>query len=167
MLVLITGGSGSGKSEFAEKTAVEFGGDMLYIATMKPHDEECVKRIERHRKMRQGKGFRTVECYGSLCEVTQTADTMLLECVSNLTANVMFAPNGAGDTVYEIMRGIAHLLDRCDNLVVVTNEISSDGIEYDDSTEAYMKNIGDVNCKIAKIADAVYEVVYKAAVRLK
>ena len=163
MLVLITGGSGSGKSEFAEKTATDFGGDMLYIATMKPQDAECVKRIERHRKMREGKGFRTVECYGSLSDVTQTADTVLLECVSNLT----FSPNSAYDTVSEIMRGMAHLLDHCGNLVVVTNEISSDGIEYDDGTEQYMKNIGAVNCKIAKMADAVYEVVYKTAVRLK
>ena len=167
MLVLITGGSGSGKSEFAEKTAADFGGDMLYIATMKPQDAECVKRIERHRKMREGKGFRTVECYGSLSDVMQTADTVLLECVSNLTANLMFSPNSAYDTVSEIMRGMVHLLDRCGNLVVVTNEISSDGIEYDDCTEQYMKNIGAVNCKIAKMADAVYEVVYKTAVRLK
>ena len=167
MLVLITGGSGSGKSEFAEKTGFDFGGDMLYIATMKPQDAECVKRIERHRKMRKGKGFKTEECYGSLCEVAETADTILLECVSNLTANLMFAPDSAEDTVNEIMRGIANLLDRCDNLVAVTNEISSDGIEYDDGTEQYMKNIGAVNCKIAKMADAVYEVVYGTAVRLK
>lgn len=167
MLVLITGGSGSGKSEFAEKTAVDFGGDMLYIATMKPQDTECVTRIERHRKMRKGKGFKTEECYGSLCEVAETADTILLECVSNLTANLMFASDSANDTVNEIMRGIAHLIDSCNNLVVVTNEISSDGIEYDNSTEQYMKNIGAVNCKIAKMADAVYEVVYGTAVRLK
>lgn len=167
MLVLITGGSGSGKSEFAEKTAVDFGGDMLYIATMKPQDTECVTRIERHRKMRKGKGFKTEECYGSLCNVTQKADAMLLECVSNLTANLMFASDSANDTVNEIMRGIAHLIDSCNNLVVVTNEISSDGIEYDNSTEQYMKNIGAVNCKIAKMADAVYEVVYGTAVRLK
>ena len=167
MLVLITGGSGSGKSEFAEKTAAKFGGDMLYIATMKPHDAECVKRIERHQKMREGKGFKTEECYGRLCNVMQTADTILLECVSNLTANLMFTPDNRCDTVNEIMRGIAHLIDSCNNLVVVTHEISSDGIEYDDGTEQYMKNIGAVNCKIAKIADAVYEVVYGTAVRLK
>ncbi|MGN0107458.1 MAG: bifunctional adenosylcobinamide kinase/adenosylcobinamide-phosphate guanylyltransferase [Hominilimicola sp.] len=167
MFVLITGGSGSGKSEFAEKTAMELGGDMLYIATMQPQDAECVKRIERHRKMRAGKGFRTIECYGGLCEAAETADTMLLECVSNLTANLMFSPNGAEDTKDEIMRGIAHLLNRCDNLVVVTNEISSDGIEYDGDTEMYMRNIGAVNSEIAKLADAVYEVVYGSAVRLK
>lgn len=168
MLVLITGGSGSGKSEFAERTAAEFGGKKLYIATMQPYDEECEKRIERHRKMRAGKGFETVECYGSLADVKKKADTMLLECVSNLAANVMYRPDGIDkDAVNKIIRGINHLLDYSTNLVIVTNEISSDGVEYDADTEQYMKNLGIINCKIAKMADAVYEVVYGTAIRLK
>ena len=36
---------------------------MIYVATMRPFDEEGEKRIERHRRMRDGKGFLTVECY--------------------------------------------------------------------------------------------------------
>ena len=36
--------------------------DRIYIATMYPFDEESRKRVQRHRKMRQGKGFETVEC---------------------------------------------------------------------------------------------------------
>ena len=91
MFILVTGGSGSGKSEFAENIAMKLGGKMLYVATMKPYDDECLKRIERHRKMRDGKGFRTVECYTDLSEITESADTILLECMSNLTANVMFS----------------------------------------------------------------------------
>ena len=50
MFILVTGGSGSGKSEFAENIAMKLGGKMLYVATMKPYDDECLKRIERHRK---------------------------------------------------------------------------------------------------------------------
>lgn len=71
MFILVTGGSGSGKSEFAENIAMKLGGKMLYVATMKPYDDECLKRIERHRKMRDGKGFRTVECYTDLSEITE------------------------------------------------------------------------------------------------
>lgn len=93
MFILVTGGSGSGKSEFAENIAMKLGGKMLYVATMKPYDDECLKHIERHRKMRDGKGFRTVECYTDLSEITESADTILLECMSNLTANVMFSDN--------------------------------------------------------------------------
>ena len=63
MFVVITGGSGSGKSAYAEKTVQSFGAyRRIYVATMDCHDQESVKRIKRHREMRSGKGFETLEC---------------------------------------------------------------------------------------------------------
>ena len=53
MLILVTGGSGSGKSAFAEDRVLSLGeAKRIYIATMHPFDQESFKRIERHRKMR-------------------------------------------------------------------------------------------------------------------
>ena len=54
MVVFITGGSGSGKSEYAEQRAValrekEKASELIYIATMEAQDAESKKRIERHR----------------------------------------------------------------------------------------------------------------------
>ena len=70
MLTLVTGGSGSGKSAFAEDKVLSYGeAERIYIATMHPFDGESHKRIERHRKMRAGKGFETVECYTGLKKV--------------------------------------------------------------------------------------------------
>ena len=67
MMTVVTGGSGSGKSAFAEDKIVSFGpAKRIYIATMHPYDEESHKRVARHRKMRAGKGFETVECYTGL-----------------------------------------------------------------------------------------------------
>lgn len=162
MFVLVTGGSGSGKSEFAENLAVQYGGDKLYIATMKPYDDECVRRIERHRNMRAGKGFRTAECYGGLTK--ESADTILLECVSNLTANIMFSENNK-NAEEKILRGIMSL--DCKNLIVVTNEISSDGVKYGAETEEYIQLLGRVNSELGKRADKVYEVVCKIPVEIK
>ena len=160
----ITGGSGSGKSEFAENIAMKLGGKMLYVATMKPYDDECLKRIERHRKMRDGKGFRTVECYTDLSEITESADTILLECMSNLTANVMFSDNN--DNAFEkIIGGILNL--KSENIVIVTNEISSDGIEYDRDTKMYISLLGKINSMLSKRADKVYEVVYGIPIEIK
>ena len=46
MLTLVTGGSGSGKSAFAEDRVLSFGdAQRIYIATMHPFDEESHKRI--------------------------------------------------------------------------------------------------------------------------
>ena len=65
MLYIITGGSGSGKSEYAEQTAVQCrnrtGGTLWYLATMRIWDDEGRKRVERHRRMRAAKGFETIE----------------------------------------------------------------------------------------------------------
>ena len=154
MFILVTGGSGSGKSEFAENIAMKLGGKMLYVATMKPYDDECLKHIERHRKMRDGKGFRTVEC----------ADTILLECMSNLTANVMFSDNNE-NAFEKIIGGILNL--KSENIVIVTNEISSDGIEYDGDTKMYISLLGRINSALSKRADKVYEVVYGIPIEIK
>ena len=67
MLHLITGGSGSGKSAYAEKQVLAAGeGRRIYIATMIPYGEEGRQRVERHRKLRQEKQFETLECYTDL-----------------------------------------------------------------------------------------------------
>ena len=141
MFHVVTGGSGSGKSAFAEQCILDCQGNKrIYIATMYPFDEESHRRIARHRAMRAEKKFTTIERYTDLEHLTipQGAD-VLLECMSNLTANEIYQEGGAGDnTVKAILNGIHHLLEQAGNLVVVTNEVFSDGITYDPETETYV-----------------------------
>ena len=170
MLTIVTGGSGSGKSAFAEDKVLAFGeAQRVYIATMHPFDEESHKRIERHRKMRAGKGFETVECYTGLKEADIPEDSVvLLECMSNLTANEMYQEGGAGEqTVEEILAGICYLLKRVRHLVVVTNEIFSDGIDYDSETMRYQSYLGQINSEMGRMADRVTEVVYGIPITVK
>ncbi len=61
MIALVTGGAASGKSAFAERLATALPGPHTYIATMRHGDAETEARIDRHRSMREGKGFTTVE----------------------------------------------------------------------------------------------------------
>ena len=170
MLTLVTGGSGSGKSAFAEDRVLSFGdAQRIYIATMHPFDEESHKRIERHQKMRAGKGFETVECYTGLKNVKLPAGcVVLLECMSNLVANEMFEEQGAHDrTVSEVTKGIENLLEQAAHVVIVTNEIFSDGIDYDEETKRYQSYLGKINQELAKRAKAVAEVVYGIPVERK
>lgn len=163
MITLVTGGSGSGKSAFAEDVLTGFGdGDRIYIATMYPFDEESKKRVERHRRMRAEKKFTTIECYTGLKNVqVPKGACVLLECLSNLTANEMFQEDGAGSrTVEAVLEGIASLEAQAAELVVVTNEIFSDGIEYDEETRQYQKYLGEINRETARRACQVTEVVY-------
>ena len=163
MITLITGGSGSGKSAYAEnQVLLEGEARRIYNATMYPYDEESHRRNERQRRMRAGKGFETVECYTNLKKLQVPKDSVvLLECMSNLVANEMFQPKGAhGRTVQEIMQGIHMLEEQVRHLFIVTNEIFSDSMEYEEETRLYQKYLGLINVKIARMADRVVEVVY-------
>ena len=163
MLTIVTGGSGSGKSAFAEDKVLAFGeAQRVYIATMHPFDEESHKRIERHRKMRAGKGFETIECYTGLKDVKLPSGcVVLLECMSNLVANEMFEEQGAHEqTVKDIMSGIDELVRQAAHVVIVTNEIFSDAVVFDKEMASYLEYLGKINQAVALRAEEVVEVVY-------
>ncbi len=66
MLTLIIGGSGSGKSSFGEELAQKSNSKLYYLATMIPYGDEGKRRVERHLKLRKGKGFETIEALTSV-----------------------------------------------------------------------------------------------------
>ena len=170
MMTVVTGGSGSGKSAFAEDKIVSFGpAKRIYIATMHPYDEESHKRVARHRKMRAGKGFETVECYTGLKNLDFPENAVvLLECMSNLVANEMYDPSGAGENAEEsILAGIHKLQKVSDDLVVVTNEVFSDSMTDNPEMEEYLKLLGKLNLRMGEMADLVTEVVYGIPVERK
>ena len=131
MFALIFGGSGSGKSEYAEKLSCELAqkNEKYYIATMIPYGEEGKKRVERHKKLRDGKDFYTIEqtmhISGALEKIKNPRNsTVLIECMSNLVANEMFEPGG---NTQSIIKECMTIRDKCSNIIIVTNDIFSDG----------------------------------------
>ncbi|MCM1127105.1 MAG: bifunctional adenosylcobinamide kinase/adenosylcobinamide-phosphate guanylyltransferase [Lachnospiraceae bacterium] len=174
MFLVITGGSGSGKSEYGEERAVSLaqGAPLLYVAAMEPFSEEARERIARHRAMREGKGFVTIEQYRDIGNLIVPKEaTVLLECMSNLLANEMYA-----DTKREreeipiwkrLSKEVAGLGKRCRNLIVITNEVFSDGVDYEEETERYIQYLANINAELFYNADEVYEAVYGIPVLLK
>ena len=71
------------------------------------------------------------------------------------------------DTEEQILEGIRHLAGTCRNLIVVSNEIFSDGTDYGEETREYQKTLGRINCRIAELADRVTEVVYGIPLEVK
>ncbi len=171
MFCIVTGGSASGKSEYAESLAISSDArQRFYIATMKPWDEEGHRRIQKHRAMRAGKGFETLEIYGRCADlsVVHKDSAVLLECLSNLTANIFYDPIYADkDLAQMITEDILDLKKRVKDLIMVTNEIFSDGITYGPETTCYMQILGQVNQNLAREADRVIEVVYGIPVEIK
>lgn len=193
MITLVTGGSGSGKSAYAESLLYSCEGIRYYIATMQIYDAEGEKKVERHRKLRAGKGFLTIEspmnvgkiqfvCAGEpgQAQYQQEAErkgqcssekkSALLECMSNLTANEMFTKDGMkseDEVVEKIVSEIQTLSQKLDNLVIVTNNVFEDGVIYDAGTMEYLRALGRINAALARLADRVAEVVVGIPVELK
>lgn len=159
MLILITGGSKNGKSRIAEDVLSKTELPKFYIATMEPYCPEAQEAIERHRAIRAGKGFETVEKYTDIGEIILPRKcAVLLECICNLCANEMFSKNEKAPAD-KIVSGIKTLSEKAETLVIVTNQVGGDGIEYPSETMDYIKNMGEINCRIAEIADTVIEAV--------
>lgn len=193
MITLVTGGSGSGKSAYAESLLSSCEGIRYYIATMQIYDAEGEKKVERHRKLRAGKGFLTIEspinvgkiqfaCAGEAEQAQYRQETerkvqgssekksALLECMSNLTANEMFTKDGMKseeEVVEKIVSEIQTLSQKLDNLVIVTNNVFEDGVIYDAGTMEYLRALGRINAALARLADQVAEVVVGIPVELK
>lgn len=174
MMVLILGGSGSGKSAYAEETAsllaqtdgMDGGMKKYYLATMQVFDGEGRRKVERHRALRSGKGFQTIEqptgIAGALEKMEAGGRTVLLECISNLAANEMFTEEGIRteeQVAQAVVRDIKLLKEQTTHLIVVSNNVFEDGIAYDGTTMAYIRALGEVNRQLAALADRAAEVV--------
>ena len=186
MIHLVIGGSGSGKSEFAENL-LEDSQRKYYIATMQVYEEEGRKKVARHRRLRAGKGFQTIEQPRNMHKAAEivtrdrkeTENEALLECMSNLVANEMFDSetedfaSGMSETeredflVEKVTGGIRTLAEKLDKLVIVSNNVFEDGISYDTQTMSYIRVLGRVNQELARMADHVTEVVVGIPVKVK
>lgn len=182
MLTFIIGGSGSGKSGYAEQYISEIaqGCKTYYLATMQVFDKEGQEKIRRHREQRRGKGFHTIEQPINIEEALAKMDlqmqesgsskAILLECLSNLTANEMFMNEGVKDrhaVVEKIISGLWQLNQGAEHLVIVSNNVFEDGIQYEETTMEYIRALGKIHEKLVKLADVVIEVVVGIPVIIK
>ena len=170
MLTLVVGGAASGKSAYAEALLLRSAAvRRVYLAAMEPFGPEAEARIKRHRAMRSEKGFETLECYVNIeCAPVPSGASVLLEDLSNLCANELFSPQGAGKGAADsVLRGMNALYRRCRDLIIVSNEVFTGGTDYGPETVRYLSVLSYVNRKIAACADAVCEICGGAAMYYK
>ena len=170
MMILLTGGSGCGKSFFAEELLLRLPAPHYYLAAMQPYSEEILQKIGQHQEERAAAGIQTLERYTDLAGlVLPERGTALLECICNLTSNEMFDEDrNMRDPFAAVISGVEALEKQCGTLIVVTNEIGGDKSEdYDEATKAYIRELGAVNAALAERADTVCEIVCGIPVMLK
>lgn len=168
MLIFLSGGVRSGKSVLGEKLAEKYARDRkVYLATADICDAEMERRIDRHRRDREGKGFYTIEQYkniGDAAELINPHDAVLMDCLGALLANEMFADGlmvfseEFKQALFEkILAGLWSLRDACAAFIVVSNDVFSDGAAYDRETMDYIDVLAKLHRSIAAAADAAVE----------
>lgn len=165
MVALVIGVPDSGKSALAEDLAMKLSrdGKRIYLATMEILDDAGKKRVEKHRKLREGKGFFTIEAPIKVLEAVSCApdldkSTVLIECISNLVGNVMHDEDSEcrGDVVRTVVSDVAGICNRAKNVVIVTNSFACEE-GFDDETKEYVRCLDAVNCELRKTAGEIYE----------
>jgi adenosylcobinamide kinase / adenosylcobinamide-phosphate guanylyltransferase len=168
MMIFISGGVRSGKSTLGERlVSLHTGGRKVYFATSEVYDDEMTRRVEKHRLDRAGKGFITIEMSRDIALAAsqlEADDAVLLDCLGTLAANEMFAEafaQSSTDSVSvlaeKIYHDIMHIHSKVSLLVVISNEVFSDGIAYEKMTMEYIELLGKLHCSLAAVADTAIE----------
>jgi adenosylcobinamide kinase/adenosylcobinamide-phosphate guanylyltransferase len=165
VFVFVSGAARSGKSAWAETYALSKvdGAPLVYLATARVCDQEMAKRVLRHQKTRAGKGFETLERDSDISGVIprlSSSSTILLECLGTLLANEMFGHGknkNAPLLCEKLYEEILLLKTKVANLLVVSNDIFSDGVAYDGETERYRRTLGALHVQLAGKADLAVE----------
>jgi adenosylcobinamide kinase/adenosylcobinamide-phosphate guanylyltransferase len=166
-LTLILGGARSGKSRYAEQLATAIGGDVLFVATAEPNDDEMRHRIAVHRASRPVE-WRTLEAASGVGPAIAAArpdpDVVLLDCLTLLANNVFGAT--ANDDEAARSAGEAALEGEIDALLavsrgskarwlLVSNEVGLGLVPPYPLGRAYRDALGRANQRLAAAADDV------------
>jgi adenosylcobinamide kinase/adenosylcobinamide-phosphate guanylyltransferase len=132
-IVLVTGGTKSGKSRYSVSRARELGGDSVtFLATARAVDEEMRRRIDRHRGERPAT-WQTIEAPVRVGEpiIGAAGDVVLLDCVTMLLANALAHAEAQTESTAlsamatEVDELLAAASARSGTLLLVTNEVGS------------------------------------------
>lgn len=178
MITMVTGGARSGKTNFAQNR-LSGKTDVVYIATAKIEDDEMAERVKHHRNNRPSE-WRTFEAYRNLENALGEENYYLLDCVTNLSSNIMFdlsknesyIDNGIQNQIEkEILKELNQficLINKTNkNLIIVTNELGDSIVPQNHISRVFRDIQGRVNQCLASISDEVFIVICGIEVRLK
>ena len=172
-LVLITGGSRSGKSSYAMGLAAQRAGARgraLFLATAQPIDEEMRARITRHRQERPP-AFETIEQPLEVCQTVALLDAsagvLIIDCLTLWISNLMAAGRG-DDAILAEASKLAGLLRAAPfDTFVVSDEVGSGLVPMEPLGRRFRDLLGWTNQAIGRAADRILLMVAGYPLRVK
>lgn len=163
--VLLLGGVRSGKSSLAVAIGRRWEEPVTFVATALAVDDDMAGRIERHRRERPSHWTVLEHPEFGVDDLPESpGGLIILDCVTVLVANLMFADLG-DDAVVEHVAALGQALaGRA--AVVISNEV---GMGVHPPTEVgrrYRDLLGACNTALAASLDATYLVMAGRAIRL-
>lgn len=157
-VTLVLGGAQSGKSHYAQQLASHFE-RVTFIATGRRTDAEMRKKIARHRRDRPI-GWRTIEApldlHNAIRSESQKADVVLIDCLTVYVANVMGAGKKSKGNPEACIEAVCAAIQASKaSVVAVSNEVGSGVVPPYRSGRIYRDFLGQMNWKVAQIADRV------------
>lgn len=167
-LILIGGGSRSGKSAFALQLAQERGARRAFVATAPACDEEMRQRIARHRAER-GEGFVTIEEPLDVAEVVAQRgaefDVLLVDCLTLWVSNLLLQGepdiDGKGAELAQVAGKSGALC------IFVTNEVGCGVVPENALARKFRDHAGRLNQEMARAAREVYVLAFGIPSRIK
>lgn len=174
-IILVTGGSRSGKSDYAQKYAESLAGRKTYLATCPVIDPEMAARVKKHQEARAGAAWSTIEETVRLAEVIaeDASDIVLVDCLTLWVNNIMYEAGQAGRNATEeeisgLCRDIvAACRARAGTVIFVTNEVGMGIVPDNPEARKFRDLAGRCNQAVAAEADEVWFVVSGIPVKIK
>jgi adenosylcobinamide kinase / adenosylcobinamide-phosphate guanylyltransferase len=163
-LILVTGGSRSGKSDYALHMAEALPGPRAFVATCPVVDEEMSERVRKHQQARSVTEWHTIEEPLHIADVLKddaSFRVFLVDCLTLWINNLMFHASRAGEPFSEQNMALQceGLLRSCSSIAgtvfLVTNEIGSGIVPGNALSRRYRDLVGRCNHIIADAADRV------------
>jgi adenosylcobinamide kinase/adenosylcobinamide-phosphate guanylyltransferase len=175
-IILVTGGSRSGKSAHALRLAESRPGPWTFVATCPAIDEEMARKIEAHRLERAARAWTTIEeeidLAGAIGDAG-SAGVILVDCLTLWVNNLMYRASLAGRELTEQevagLTGAALQASRSSaaTVIFVTNEVGLGIVPPDAPTRLYRNLVGRCGQAVAAAADAAVLVVCGLPITLK
>ena len=158
-VILVTGPSRSGKSEWAEMLAMQTGKVVIYVATASsdPNDVEWLARIEKHQQRRPSSWTTLlvpVELAATIREYSDSSCCLLVDSLGTWVANLLDQDSALWETTWQDL--LDSLVESAGSVIFVAEETGWGIVPAYPIGRLFRDRLGEVVRKLGVISNPVY-----------